>query len=119
MFNSRNVRSLATADLDNSLYQLNDMEEGTSFIETSKSIEGNINFAERIELFTNHEAQAYRDRLNKIRYDRERRQREERVAKARSSDTDTSKDFVRDKCEQRVSIQKMEHKSNFSPERNR
>lgn len=108
MFNTK-TKTLATADLDNALYQLNDMYEGTSSRELSKSIESNINFAERIELLNAHEAQVYRDRLNKIRNDRDRRQREERIAKARSSENDTSKDFVRNNNQQRVSTQQVEH----------
>lgn len=108
MFNTK-TKTLATADLDNALYQLNDMDEGTSSRELSKSIESNINFAERIELLNAHEAQVYRDRLNKIRNDRDRRQREERIAKARSSENDTSKDFVRNNNQQRVSTQQVEH----------
>lgn len=105
LFNSKNTKSLAEVDIDNSLFQLNDMDEGASFNEMGKSIESNINFAERINLFTQQEAQNYRDRLNKIRSDRERRQREELVTKSRSNEVDTSKDFVRDKREQeRVTI---------------
>lgn len=126
---SNKTKTLAVADLDNALFQLNDMDESLSSRELGKSIESNINFAERIELFTAHEAQTYRERLNKIRNDRDRRQREERIAKSRNTTNDTSKDFIRDRNEQRVSRQKVENiatapsrnqsKSDTTPERSR
>lgn len=120
---------MAKADIDNSLFQLNDMDEGNSSRELGKSIESNINFAERIELLTATEAKAYRERLIKIRNDRDRRQRVELISKSRNTTHNTDKDFIRDKNEQRVSRQKVENiatapsrsqsKSDTTPERSR
>lgn len=108
------TKSLAVADLDNTLFRLSDLDNDTSsFADNAKTLESNINFAERIELLTRHEAMSYRDRLQKLRNDHDRRQREERIVRARDSVADKSKDFIVDKREQcRVTSPKIENVTN-------
>lgn len=96
-----NYKTLAILDLDNSISHLQNYDSDTSaYFQMATETENNINFAERISLLTRHEAQAYRDRLQKARNEFDRRQREERIAQQRKPVP--NREFIEHKKEQYV-----------------
>ncbi len=77
----RGYKAAATAELERSVRELEERNKTaqtkTDFMKDAASTESNLNFAERINLISTTQAEAYRERMLKAHLDFERMQRTE------------------------------------------
>lgn len=77
----RNYKAAATADLERSVRDLEERDKTAqtkpAFLKDAASVESNLNFAERLNLISVTQADAYRQRMLKAQLDFERMQRAE------------------------------------------